>query len=194
MWSASRRWRAPASAGPSTTTSPSALRDPLAVARTKTLGAGTLSLVLAVAVGYAMPGAAALAGALALGFVSYGVSVVLAVEALRRLGAAREAAFFATAPFVGAAAAVPLLGEAVGLRELLAATILGCGVVVLLREEHAHRHVHEAMEHDHAHVHDEHHRHDHDGVVDEPHAHRHVHVPLTHAHPHVSDAHHRHRH
>ena len=118
----------------------------------------------------------------------------IAVEALRRLGAAREAAYFATAPFVGAAVAVPLLGERLGIRELMAAAIMGSGVVTLLRAEHAHPHAHEALEHDHAHVHDEHHRHDHEGGVEEPHAHHHVHAPLIHTHAHVSDVHHRHRH
>jgi drug/metabolite transporter (DMT)-like permease len=171
------------------------LRDPVAVARAKTLGAGVLGLLLSRACGYRMPAVGHLMAAIGVGFVSYGVSVALAVEALRRLGAAREAGFFATAPFVGAAVAVPLLGETLGIRELVTAAIMGSGVIVLLHERHAHPHVHEALEHDHAHVHDEHHRHDHGGVVsDEPHAHHHVHAPLSHAHPHVSDAHHRHRH
>ncbi|HYV56646.1 MAG TPA: DMT family transporter [Candidatus Nitrosopolaris sp.] len=171
-----------------------ALRDPVAVARAKMIGAGMLSLGLAVACGYAMPATGRIVAALVAGFGIYGVSVVFAVEALRRLGAAREAAYFATAPFVGAAVAVPLLGERLGVRELMAAAIMGSGVVALLRAEHAHPHAHEALEHDHAHLHDEHHRHDHDGSVEEPHAHHHVHAPLIHTHAHVSDVHHRHRH
>ena len=51
---------------------------------------------------------------------SYGISVGLAVRAMRILGAARQSAFFATAPFIGAVAAVPLLGEAFGMREIAA--------------------------------------------------------------------------
>jgi hypothetical protein len=115
---------------------------------------------------------------------------------MRILGAARQAAFFAMAPFVGAVAAVPLVGEALGLRELAAGGLMALGVVLLATERHTHWHVHESLEHEHAHVHDEHHRREHDegmGVY-ESHAHRHTHSPQAHAHPHVSDIHHRHRH
>jgi drug/metabolite transporter (DMT)-like permease len=170
------------------------LRDPVAVARAKTLGAAVVGIGLAAILGRLPAVSGRLGLALLLGFVSYGVSVVLAIEALRRLGAAREAALFATAPFVGAAVSVPLLGEAIGLRELVASAIMAIGVLVLFREEHAHPHAHDWLEHEHAHVHDAHHQHDHAGAADEPHAHPHVHPPLVHAHPHVSDAHHRHRH
>ena len=99
-------------------------------------------------------------------------------------------------PFVGAVAAVPLLGERLGLRECAASGLMALGVTLLLGERHLHAHVHERLEHDHVHVHDEHHRHAHgDGVpTEEPHAHPHVHAPLEHAHAHVSDVHHRHGH
>jgi len=140
------------------------LRDPVAVARAKTLGAGILSLALSAVGGSAIPTTPRIAAALAVGFVSYGLSIVLAVEALRRLGAAREAAFFATAPFIGAAVAVPVLGEALGIREVVAAGVMASGLVVLLREEHGHLHIHEPLEHDHRHVHDEHHQHHGDAV------------------------------
>ena len=172
------------------------LRDPVAVARMKGLGAGACTLALVVATGSAMPPAPRILAALALGFVSYGLSVVLAVRALRTLGAARQAALFATAPFVGAAVAVPLLAEPFGLRECAATALMAVGVIALLGERHLHAHVHERLEHDHVHVHDEHHRHAHDDGVpaDEPHAHPHVHAPLEHAHAHVSDVHHRHGH
>jgi len=169
-------------------------RDPVMVARVKTLGAGVLGLGLSAALGYASPSADAVGVALVVGFVGYGVSIVLAVAAMRRLGAARHAAFFATAPFIGAVTAVPLLGETFTARAALVAIVMALGLVALLRERHLHEHHHEALTHEHRHVHDEHHRHDHDGPVSEPHAHLHVHEPLTHAHPHRPDVHHRHRH
>lgn len=55
-----------------------------------------------------------MAAALVLGAFSYGVSVVLDAHALRILGAAREAAFFATAPFAGAVLAIAVRGERPG--------------------------------------------------------------------------------
>jgi drug/metabolite transporter (DMT)-like permease len=170
------------------------LRDPVAVARAKGLLAGGTSLVLALALGERLPPARVVCAGLLVGLVSYGISLVLAVHAMRLLGAARQAAFFATAPFVGAAAAVPLLGETIGVRALAAAGLMGAGVLLLLRERHDHVHVHHRLAHEHRHVHDEHHQHPHlpGDPPGEPHAHAHVHDVLEHAHPHVPDAHHRH--
>jgi hypothetical protein len=112
------------------------------------------------------------------------------------LGAAREAAMFATAPFAGALFAVPLLGDSWGAVEIVAATMMAMGVALLIGDRHGHTHVHEVLEHDHRHVHDEHHQHEHAPVADptEPHSHSHHHEALVHAHRHVSDVHHRHRH
>lgn len=170
------------------------LRDPVAVTRVKALAAGTVSVALALALGERLPRAPALAGALATGFLGYGLSIVLHLLAMRHVGAARQAAYFATAPFAGALAAVPILGERLGAAELGAGGLMAAGAILLLRARHDHWHEHEALEHDHAHVHDEHHVHEHEGLVDEPHAHPHRHAPLVHDHPHMPDVHHRHRH
>jgi drug/metabolite transporter (DMT)-like permease len=170
------------------------LRDPIAVVQVKTLGAGACTLLVALAAGQAIPPPAVLLLALGLGSVSYGLSLVLDMQALRLLGAAREAAYFATAPFLGALLSIPLLGERPGRVELAAAALMVAGVALLRTERHAHAHTHEAIEHDHLHTHDEHHRHDHDGPSTEPHAHSHRHEAMTHDHPHVPDLHHRHGH
>jgi drug/metabolite transporter (DMT)-like permease len=87
--------------------------DPVVTAMTKGLAAGGFNLALGFALGGTLPGAGMTASALILGFVSYGVSLVLFIHALRHLGAARTAAHFSTAPFIGAVLAVPLLGEAI---------------------------------------------------------------------------------
>jgi drug/metabolite transporter (DMT)-like permease len=170
------------------------LRDPVAVVRTKALGAGGAMLGTALLLRVPLPSALVTVLALALGMLSYGLSIVLDMYALRLLGAAREAAFFATAPFLGALLAVPLLGERPSVPDGLAALAMAAGVALLLRERHGHPHTHEPAEHEHLHVHDEHHRHLHEGPAVEPHSHPHRHVELTHDHPHVSDLHHRHGH
>jgi drug/metabolite transporter (DMT)-like permease len=170
------------------------LRDPVAVVRLKTAAAGACNLALALALGQRWPRASVVGAALALGALSYGVSIVLDTYALRLLGAAREAAYFATAPFVGAALAIPLHGRWPSPGDVAAAALMIVGVVFLLRERHAHVHTHEALEHEHVHVHDEHHQHAHDGPVQEPHSHPHRHEALTHDHPHLPDLHHRHGH
>lgn len=172
------------------------LKDPFQIVRIKTLAAGAFNTGLALALGASLPDARTVGLALGLGVLSYGVSVVLDAYALRAHGAAREAAYFATAPFVGAVAAVPLLGERLGEAELAAMVLMAAGVVLMLRERHAHEHAHEPLEHEHVHVHDEHHWHEHASgdPPGEPHAHRHCHERLIHHHLHVPDLHHRHRH
>jgi hypothetical protein len=141
-----------------------------------------------------MPQPRSAVAALAVGALGYGASVVWHVRAMRELGAARQSAIFATAPFAAAVLSVPLLGERLGWRDGMAAALMAGGIVLLLRERHAHLHVHEAMEHEHLHVHDEHHQHPHEPGASEPHTHAHAHDRLEHAHPHVSDLHHRHNH
>lgn len=170
------------------------LKDPIAVVRVKGLGAGTCTLILALATGQRLPDPPVLAAALLLGCASYGVSIVLDMYALRHLGAAREAAYFATAPFLGALAALPLPGERLRWEDVLAGALMVAGVVLMLRERHSHTHTHEPLAHEHLHVHDAHHQHAHEGTLSEPHSHPHRHEPLAHEHPHVSDLHHRHGH
>jgi len=170
-------------------------RDPFAVARIKAGVAAATNLSLAAAIGADAPTTSVVAIALVVGALSYGASIVLDAYALRTLGAAREAVLFATAPFVGAVLAVPVLSETLGGRELLAGAAMAAGVSFVINERHDHLHTHEPMTHEHVHVHDEHHRHRHDSEpVFEPHSHMHAHERLSHAHSHVSDVHHRHAH
>lgn len=172
------------------------VRDPRAIVRVKTGVAGTVNVLLALAIGARVPTASLLAAALGLGAVSYGLSVYLDALALRHLGAAREAAVFAVAPFAGALLAPLVLPETLGVRDLVSGALMALGVALLLGAHHEHVHVHEPMDHDHVHVHDEHHRHAHPAglAVEEPHAHPHHHDELVHSHEHVSDVHHRHSH
>lgn len=173
------------------------LKDPFAIVRVKTLVAGLANTTLGLVVtAGALPSWRFVLGALVLGSLSYGVSVVLDAFALRLIGAAREAAYFATAPFVGALASMALLGDQLRWHDGLAMLVMATGVAFLLRERHGHEHAHEELVHEHLHDHDEHHRHEHQpgDPVGEPHSHSHRHAPLVHDHPHVPDAHHRHRH
>lgn len=170
--------------------------DPVQIATIKGLFAGATNFGLALAVGATVPSPTSIVAAGAVGFLGYGVSLVLFVLALRHLGSARTGAYFSTAPFIGALLAVVLLGEAPTVRLAIAAVLMGIGLHLHLTERHDHTHDHESLDHDHRHVHDEHHRHDH-GPSDppgEPHTHGHHHGPMTHRHPHHPDLHHRHAH
>ena len=170
--------------------------DPRWIVLFKGLTAGAFNALLALALGVRWPTRPALGGALLLGFVRYGLSLILFVLALRRLGSARTGAWFALAPFVGAALAMPLLGERPPVIAYPAAALMAAGLWLHLSERHDHAHDHTPMEHDHAHDHDAHHQHVHpDGVeARDGHTHWHQHAPLRHRHAHLPDTHHRHEH
>ena len=169
-----------------------ALADATFIAMVKGLSAGAVNVTIAVLLGKTLPHLPAALAAGGVGFLSYGVSLVLFVVALRHLGTARTGAYFSTAPFAGALLAIPMLGESLSLQLAASALLMGAGVWLHLTEHHEHEHTHEILEHEHEHVHDEHHQHD--GPVSEPHTHWHRHEPLTHTHAHYPDAHHRHTH
>lgn len=173
-----------------------ALVDATTIAMLKGLVAGTANVTLALLANAAVPSPAEFVAAAALGFASYGVSLVLFVSALRSLGTARTAAYFSTAPFAGTLLSVGLLGEPLTWRLAVAALLMGLGVWLHLTEHHVHRHSHEAMEHEHQHEHDMHHTHEHETSIAPGmrHSHWHRHEPVTHSHDHYPDAHHRHPH
>lgn len=170
------------------------IRDPIAVARVKMLGAGLCMTMFMLIRGAALPRAGVIALAMLLGLLSYGLSLVLYIQGLRTLGAARQAALFASAPFVGAIAAIPLLHETPAKLSLAAGLLMALGLITLLRAHHSHPHLHQAIEHEHAHVHDSHHLHQHSPMPAGGHSHSHRHEPIAHDHPHLPDAHHRHGH
>jgi drug/metabolite transporter (DMT)-like permease len=172
------------------------LADPLQIVEIKGLIAGPVNLVLGLIAGGQIPGMTASLLAGLVGFLGYGVSLVLFVFALRHLGTARTGAYFSTAPFLGAIAALAFLQEPFTGQLALAGVLMGLGVWLHLSEHHEHHHVHEPTEHAHPHVHDEHHQHAHQPAdpPGEPHTHAHRHERLTHKHPHVPDMHHHHKH
>jgi drug/metabolite transporter (DMT)-like permease len=173
--------------------------DPVQIAMLKGLVAGTVNTVIALLLGASFPDLPRVAGALALGFFSYGVSLVFFVLALRHLGTARTGAYFSTAPFVGAALSLAIFRERPTPIFIVAAAFMALGVWLHLTERHEHEHEHAALDHDHAHVHDGHHQHAHSAadppVTDPtPHTHRHRHARTVHSHSHYPDIHHRHAH
>ncbi|TVT50169.1 MAG: DMT family transporter [Denitromonas halophila] len=170
--------------------------DALFVAGIKGLTAGSVNCALALSLGASLPAASTLAATLAVGFLGYGISLVMFVLALRGLGTARTGAYFSIAPFVGATVALLMLDESSTPSLWFAAALMAWGVWLHLTEHHEHEHEHEPLEHSHPHIHDAHHQHEHDDAWDgkAPHTHRHVHAPLIHTHAHFPDIHHRHPH
>lgn len=170
--------------------------DSLFIAGSKGLVSGVVNVSLAFTLGLTFPAWSKINYALLVGFLGYGVSLVLFVLALRGLGTARTGAYFSTAPFIGAAIAIIFFHESTSLLFWIAALLMMIGVWIHLTEQHDHLHTHEAIFHNHSHIHDEHHQHGHNFLWDgkEPHAHPHQHEQLTHSHHHYPDIHHGHKH
>jgi drug/metabolite transporter (DMT)-like permease len=171
-------------------------KDPVQIAAIKGAVAGFVNLGIGLAAGAGSPGLTYLAGALIVGFLSYGLSLVLYVLAMRELGTARTGAYFSLAPFVGAAISLAVWHERVTVPFLVAGTLMAFGLWLHLTERHTHVHVHEPITHTHRHVHDAHHQHQHsvDASTEESHSHEHTHERMVHAHEHFPDVHHRHPH
>ncbi len=128
-----------------------------------------------------MPGAGRVAAALALGFVSYGLSIFLYVRAQNALGAAKTGAFYAVAPFVGAFLSFVWLGESLSRTYLAALAVMAAGAALVVVDTLSRRHAHP---HRHAFAH-RHGGHLHTHVVVHEHDHLHLVTPYLHAHLHT---------
>src|SRR5262249_24120717 len=126
--------------------------DPVRIASIKGLAAGSINTLLAFWLGqwHYTP---MIWMALAIGFVGYGLSLVLYMRGFGGLGRAGAGNYFSVAPFAGAVAGVMLWREPVTLGLLAAGSLMGLGVWLHITETHEHRHVHEPMTHEHKHVH-----------------------------------------
>lgn len=158
--------------------------------------AGPVNLALALMLGATLPPWGNVVGAMGVGLIAYGVSLVLFIVAMRHVGTARAGAYYSVAPFFGAVLAVAM-GEAITWPFAVAAVLMAIGVWLHVTEQHEHLHTHEPITHSHWHTHDDgHHDHDHDDPVPagSGHSHLHTHQAVTHSHGHFPDAHHRHTH
>lgn len=170
-------------------------KDPFITVTIKGIGAGMFSMFLAILTRNHFPSFPIILGAMLLGFLSYGLSIVLFILAMRNLGASRTSAFFGTAPFVGTLLSFLLFREVPNVFFYFALPIMIVGTIFILKENHEHKHQHQRSEHEHRHKHDEHHQHYHEGSTEDlEHSHFHVHEEFEHSHSHTPDFHHRHAH
>lgn len=101
--------------------------DPLEIVVWKGFGSGLGSLVLALAAGERIPALHFIPVALLLGFVAYGLSIFFYIYAQRKLGAAKTSAYYALAPFIGAAMSLLIFRELPGLSFWAALLMMGAG-------------------------------------------------------------------
>ena len=110
--------------------------DAVTLAGIKGLVAGIANTALALAAGANMPSLTTLGATAVVGFLGYGLSLVLFVLALREVGAARTGAYFSTAPFIGAVVGVVALHEPITMVLVGAAGLMALGVWLHLSEPH----------------------------------------------------------
>ncbi len=119
-------------------------------------GAG--SMLSALIVGESFPDLIWALAAMALGFVSYGLSINFYILAQKELGAAKTSAYYSIAPFLGVGFSLLLLGERPGARFYIALAIMALGVLLTARDtialQHTHEHSHGGRTHTHAHTHE----------------------------------------
>jgi drug/metabolite transporter (DMT)-like permease len=164
--------------------------DPVAIAMLKGAVAGGTNVAIARWLGAPWPTPGTLAAAGLVGFLGYGISLVLFVVALRGVGVARTAAYFSLAPFFGGAIAVVVLRDAVTVPLLDAGVLMAVGIWLHLTERHEHEHEHPVPLQEPSGALGEQH-----GEPDaESRPHRHGPTRVRHSHPHYPDGDHRHDH
>jgi drug/metabolite transporter (DMT)-like permease len=116
--------------------------DPVFIAMLKGAVAGSTNVGIAGWLGAPWPAPGTLAAAGLVGFLGYGISLVLFIVALRGIGVARTAAYFSLGPFFGSAIAIVVLGDAVTAPLVVAAALMAGGLWLHLTERHEHEHEH----------------------------------------------------
>lgn len=107
--------------------------DPLQIVVLKGFGSGLGSLAIACALGEKIPDFPYTLAALALGFLSYGLSIFCYVYAQRQLGAAKTSAYYAIAPFIGAGLSLVLFRAWPEPSFWVALAIMGAGAYLAAR-------------------------------------------------------------
>lgn len=102
------------------------------------------SFIIAMMLKEQMPDLKYIIAAMVLGFVAYGLSIFLYIRAQRDLGAAKTSAYYAVAPFVGAALAFVINRERITLVYFVALIFMVIGSVLVVFDtmvkHHSHKH------------------------------------------------------
>ncbi|MEA5050573.1 MAG: DMT family transporter [Oscillospiraceae bacterium] len=110
------------------------VKSPVQIVTIKGCFSGLGSLLVALLCGESLPAFRWVCAVLLLGFVSYGLSIDFYIRAQKDLGAAKTSAFYAVAPFLGAAFSMLLLGERPGPRFYAALLVMAAGTALVLRD------------------------------------------------------------
>lgn len=109
-------------------------KDPLQIVIVKGLCSGGGSLIIGLCLGERVYDILPIIGALALGFVAYGLSIFVYVYAQRFIGAAKTSAYYAIAPFISSALALLIFRQMPHFTFFIAAAIMGVGSYLAAKE------------------------------------------------------------
>ena len=109
--------------------------DPVTLSAIRGVAGGAVNITAAFATGAALPPLVSTAGMLSVGFLGYGLALVLFLVSLKRIGTVRTGTFFATAPFIGAAASMAIFRDAPAPAFWAAAALMVAGVALTVSEK-----------------------------------------------------------
>lgn len=100
----------------------------------KGIFSGLGSWIVALVIGESFPALVSIFAVLVLGFISYGLSINFYIKAQKDLGAAKTSAYYAIAPFLGAAFGMLLLHERPGVQFYVGLVIMIVATVLMIEE------------------------------------------------------------
>jgi drug/metabolite transporter (DMT)-like permease len=109
--------------------------------------AAIANISLATVLHQRFPAPATMVAILTIGFAGYGLSLVLFILSLRKLGAARTSAYFSTAPFVGGLLSIVVLKEPFTWTLAVAGVLMAIGVYLHVTEPPSQEHIRQSTEH-----------------------------------------------
>ena len=105
-------------------------KDPLEIVVVKGFGSGLGAMIVALVCGDQLPQLLPALGALALGFVAYGLSIFFYIYAQRTLGAAKTSTWYAVSPFIGVGLSLVIFRQIPGLTFWVALAIMAAGAYI----------------------------------------------------------------
>ena len=108
-------------------------RDPMIITTIKGIFSGLGALIVAFMTG-TFSVSDSIPFVLLLGFLSYGLSIMLYIRSQRDLGAARVSAYYAVSPFIGVALSLIFLGETPGRSFVLALALMLVGTALVTQD------------------------------------------------------------
>ncbi len=100
----------------------------------KGIFSGLGALIIATYTGIGSPAMMSILCGLALGFISYGLSLYFYISAQSKLGAAKVSAYYALAPFIGVFLSIVFLGEIPDTVFIVAFLVMALGMVALTKD------------------------------------------------------------